>query len=110
MLYSRDPQFLHVQSYNSALLIIDNGQVAKQKTIVVNKPLRYEGYAFYQSDWDKEQESYTVLEVKKDPGEEIFCVGGTLLIIGVILIFYMNPLLRRRKTDTNKTVVTSGAI
>ncbi|MFH1741563.1 MAG: cytochrome c biogenesis protein ResB [bacterium] len=100
MQYSRDPQFLNVKSYNSTLSVVDNGRAVRRKTIVVNKPLRYKGYTFYQSDWDKEQESYTILEVKKDPGDEIFYVGGTLLILGVIIIFYVNPLLRRRKMNS----------
>ncbi len=93
MLYSREPRSLNVKSYNSALIVVEDGIVTKRKTIVVNDPLRYKGYTFYQSDWDQEREMYTVLEVKKDPGEEIFYFGGALVMAGVIIIFYVNPLV-----------------
>jgi hypothetical protein len=96
MRYSRDPQSLNIKCYNSTLRVVDDGRVTAQKTIVVNDPLRYKGYTFYQSNWDQERESYTVLEVKKDPGEEIFYFGGAMVMLGVVVIFYVNPLLRRR--------------
>jgi cytochrome c biogenesis protein ResB len=98
MRYSRDPQSLNIKCYNSTLRVVDDGRVKKQKTIVVNDPLRYKGYSFYQNNWDQERESYTVLEVKKDPGEEIFYFGGAMVMMGVVVIFYVNPLLRRRLT------------
>jgi len=97
--YSRAPQSLSVKSYNSRLCLVENGRVVREKTIVVNDPLRYEGYTFYQSDWDKEREAYTILEVKKDPGEKIFYVGGSLVMVGVVIVFYVNPLVRRRRQN-----------
>jgi len=77
--------------------VVKNGKVVGGKRVIVNDPLRYCGYAFYQSDWDKDRESYTILEVKKDPGDEIFYVGGVLLMVGVIWIFYVKPFLRRKE-------------
>ncbi len=98
MRYSRAPQSLNVKSYNSLLRVVDQGRLVAEKKIVVNDPLRYQGYTFYQSDWDKEREAYTVLEVKRDPGEEVFYVGGSLVMLGVVIIFYVNPFLRRKRS------------
>ena len=97
MQYSREPQFLRVKSFNSQIYVVKNGKVVGGKRVNVNDPLRYCGYAFYQSDWDKDRESYTILEVKKDHGDEIFYVGGVLLMVGVIWIFYVKPFLRRKE-------------
>ena len=97
MQYSREPQFLRVKSFNSQIYLVKDGKVVGGKRVIVNDPLRYSGYAFYQSDWDKDRESYTILEVKRDPGDEIFYVGGVLVMVGVIWIFYVKPFLRRKE-------------
>jgi len=54
-----------VKSWQSLVSIIEQGQIKKQKTVEVNRPLKYDGLNFFQMsygfDWDKAQ---VELEIK----------------------------------------------
>jgi hypothetical protein len=84
-----------IRDFFSVLQIIDGGRVVKEKKIEVNDPLRYEGYAFYQSSYDSQGLSWSGLQVKKDPGVPLVYGGFALQILGMITVFYVNPLVRK---------------
>lgn len=63
----------------------------------MNHPLRYEGYSLYQWAYDGEGLRWSNLRVKKDAGVPLVYVGFLLQILGMIIIFYINPLLRKAK-------------
>lgn len=86
-----------IKDFYSILQIINNGHVAAEKKIEVNDPLRYGGYTFYQASYDSEHSRWTGLQVKKDPGVALVYLGFTVMILGMIVIFYINPLLRRAR-------------
>ena len=44
------------KSYRSQLTILENGKVVKEKAIVVNDPLSYKGFTFYQSSFEAYQD------------------------------------------------------
>ncbi len=86
-----------VKDFYSVLQIIDAGKVVAEKTIEVNDPLRYGGYTIYQSRHDQEDPSWSGLEVKKDPGVSLVYAGFLLQILGMVVVFYINPLLSKAK-------------
>lgn len=55
--------------------------------IFMNHPLTYEGFKFFQSSYDKDEQG-TVLEVNKDPGKWPTYIGYFLLCLGFIANFF----------------------
>lgn len=85
-----------IRDFISDLKVIDNGKVVAAKSIEVNKPLCYGGYCFYQSSYDHEKESFTILSVKSNSGIGLVFSGYIFLMIGVVwrLWFRAIPKLR----------------
>jgi len=85
-----------VKDFKSKLSIIEDDEMTTSKVIEVNYPLSYNGYVFYQADYDKEQGSYTVLQVVKDPGVWWVMAGFVVIMLGLIQKFYLDPLSSRK--------------
>jgi len=86
-LYLAEPQRMP-KDYFSDLVAIQNGKVVVEKTIEVNDPLHWGGYHFYQADYDKEQEAFTVLAVRSDSGLWVVYAGFVLLVAGAFVRFW----------------------
>jgi cytochrome c biogenesis protein ResB len=86
-----------IKSFKSTLDIVDGDAVVKSKTIEVNSPISYKGYTFYQSGYNPEDPSYTSLQVVKDPGVPVVYTGFSLMIVGLFIVFYLNPWLNERR-------------
>jgi cytochrome c biogenesis protein ResB len=85
-----------IKSFKSTLEIIDGNAVVKSKTIEVNDPVSYKGYTLYQSGYNPNDLSYTSLQVVKDPGVPVVYTGFSLMIVGLFIVFYLNPWLNER--------------
>lgn len=86
-LYLAEPQGMP-KDYFSDLAVIQDGKVVVAKTIEVNDPLHWGGYHFYQADYDKEQEAYTILAVRSDSGLWAVYAGFVLLVAGAFVRFW----------------------
>ncbi|MEE9585246.1 MAG: cytochrome c biogenesis protein ResB, partial [Candidatus Brocadiales bacterium] len=86
----------NVKDWKSTLRVIEAGEVVAEKTIEVNNPLKYGGYSFYQSSYDPENPKISGLQVARDPGVMLVYTGFSTLCFGIIFIFYLKPLVRRR--------------
>jgi hypothetical protein len=86
-----------VRDFYSVLEIVDGGEVVLKKKIEVNDPLRYGGYTFYQSSYDSKGLSWSGLQVRNDPGVPLVYAGFAVQLLGMIVIFYINPLIRKAK-------------
>lgn len=53
--------------------------------VVVNEPLRFDGWWFFQADWDKKDPGYSGIQVVRDPGLWVALSGLALLALGAIL-------------------------
>lgn len=73
-----------VKDFLSDLSVLINDQEVQRQTIEVNLPLKYQGYIFYQMSYDKDNLSYTTLEVVRDPWLPLFYIGALLLVLGTI--------------------------
>ena len=86
-----------VRDFYSVLQVVDGGEVVVEKKIEVNDPLRYGGYTFYQSSYDSKGLSWSGLQVRNDPGVPLVYGGFAVQLLGMIVIFYINPLIRKVK-------------
>lgn len=84
------------KDFISKVSILKEGKEIINQDIRVNEPLRFLGYAFFQSSYDIEDLSWTGLQVVKDPGVPVIYLGFILLIFGLVMIFYITPLTQRR--------------
>ena len=59
--------------------------------ISMNEPLKHNGYTFYQSSFEKDETgeaTVSIFSVNQDPGRFLKYLGGILVSLGVILLFY----------------------
>jgi len=89
-----------IKQYNSTLKVIEDGKVVQEKTVYVNGPFAYKGYTFYQTGYNPEDLSYTSLQVVKDPGVPVVYAGFALMIVGLFIVFYLNPWLSARREQS----------
>lgn len=74
-------------SYSSYVTVVDPELgLEKKHHIYMNNVLDYGGYRFFQSDYDKNGQRYTILSVNQDaPGTMITYIGYFLLGLGFVL-------------------------
>ena len=84
------------KDFISKVTVLKGGQEIMSKDIRVNEPLRFGGYTFFQSTYDTEGLAWSGLEIVRDPGVWVVYLGFILLVLGLIMIFYVNPLIQRR--------------
>ncbi len=94
LVYSWAPN--RVKQFRSKLSVLEDGKVVKEKTISVNDPMKYRGFTFYQTTYDQQKESWSGLQVSKDPGVPFVYSGAAFLSLGLIMVFYTGPLLKGR--------------
>lgn len=68
------------KQYTSTLMIEGN-----ELRTSVNHPCHYKGYYIYQSDFDRDSQSYSVLKLVRDPWLPLIFLGFLLLTSGAIL-------------------------
>jgi len=86
-----------IKSFRSTVDLIEDGTAVGERTVEVNSPFSYKGYTFYQSGYNPNDLTYTSLQVVNDPGVSIVYAGFSLMIIGLFIVFYLNPWLNERK-------------
>lgn len=60
-------------------------------TISMNEPLKYQGFTFYQSSFEKDEKGEpvaSILSVNRDPGRWVKYLGSMLIVFGSIVLFY----------------------
>jgi cytochrome c biogenesis protein ResB len=97
--------------YKSNVTVIDKaGNVEKPFTIFMNNILKYKGYRFYQSSFDKDEKG-TVLSVSHDPaGMLVTYTGYALLFLSIILsLISRNSQFRNIKATAWSSPLRKGA-
>jgi hypothetical protein len=96
------------KSYQSHVTVIDGSR--QQKALInVNDPFTFNGWTFYQVNYDPKNPSYSGLEAVYDPGVKWVFVGFTLIMIGVFYMFYVETRLRARKAVPVRVQTKSAA-
>ena len=98
-----------VKDYKSVLQIVKDGEIAKQATIEVNKPLYYGGYHFYQHTFAHDQSgSISGIMVVSARGVWLVFVGYAIIFLGVVMRFW--PKLFTPGTHTKDVKEASDGI
>lgn len=97
-----------IKNYNSTLTIIEAGKQVVTQRIQVNKPLRYRGVDFYQSNYDPDNPNYSGLQVVVDPGLPVVEFGLWLLFLGTLHAVALRD-RRLPKLRTREVVVAATA-
>jgi hypothetical protein len=75
--------------FASILSIVDAaGNVVVSQTVVVNDPLVYGGYYFYQANYDEKDPTYSGIQVVRDPGMWWVYLGKLMMVLGSLGAFY----------------------
>ncbi len=91
-----------VKSYQSEVVVWENGREAARHVIEVNRPLHYGGYYLYQQSFDPAEGRYTVLRVTSDSGLWWVFAGFGMLCAGAFWRFWGRPATRfLRKGDAD---------
>lgn len=77
-----------IKDFYSDLSVLRDGREWARTTIEVNHPLQFEGYRFYQTNYDDEGFTYTVLEVVRDPWLPLFYIGAGLMVLGTAILCF----------------------
>lgn len=88
-----------VKDYKSRLKFIEKENVVNEVEIEVNKPFKYKGFVFYQSNYDPKDLTYSGIEVVKDPGLGFVWLGFIILSFGIIHSFFIKGRLIKLTTE-----------
>jgi len=94
-----------IKSFKSTLQVRENDQVVLTQTVEVNRPFAYKGYTFYQTGYNPQDLTWTSLQVVRDPGVPVVYAGFALMIVGLFIVFYLNPWLTSNRSKAVGAVV-----
>jgi hypothetical protein len=92
-----------VKDYKSTLQVLERGRVVREKVVEVNAPLSHKGYTFYQSSYNPQDLTWTLLQVVHDPGVPVVYVGFAFMIVGLTIVFYVCPWMETRRKQSGGT-------
>ena len=81
LVYKEKPEM--IKNYRSTLTVLRDGHELMTQEIKVNHPMYFEGFAFYQANYDPNNPLYSGIEVVRDPGLPIVNFGLWTLMLGV---------------------------
>lgn len=90
----------------SMLSVLDgSGRKVKSHAVQVNSPLRYGGYRFFQATAATDNDGLGVsgISVTRNPGVTFMYIGYTVLTIGVCWIFFVKPIIDRRRRKRQRS-------
>lgn len=83
-------------SYESHVTVQPDSGAEFSARIYMNHPLKYGGYTFFQASFQRLSAGETsILSVSRDPGQAVSFAGYCIVVLGLLLIFFCKPLLRR---------------
>jgi hypothetical protein len=65
-----------------------------KQTISMNEPLHHNGYTFYQSSYESDENGepkFSVFSVNYDPGRWVKYLGSLMTVLGIVSMFYFKP-------------------
>jgi len=84
-------------SFESDVVLTDNvNGLSLRRTIRMNEPLDYAGFRVFQSSYmqDAEAGEGSVFTVAKNPGILFIYCGAIIILLGVIMLFYLQPFFK----------------
>lgn len=75
----------------------EEGEKLATKIVKVNQPARYRGFFLYQEDASAKNPGYAGIRAVRDPGWPVVKTGLTMVILGIVFMFYVKPFARSTK-------------
>jgi hypothetical protein len=88
-----------VKAYISDLTVTQGGTEVT-RAISVNEPFTFNGWTFYQANYNPEVPTYSGIEAVYDPGVSWVFTGFALICLGVVWMMYVEPRLRRKTAQS----------
>jgi|GEM_PF-5509427 len=85
--------------FTSDVSLLRDGKLIKRALVEPNQPLYLAGFQFSQADFRREDPTYSGFGVVRDPSVSIVYFGMGILVTGVILLFYVSPLVAKRRAS-----------
>lgn len=82
--------------FTSDVSLTRDGKLLERALVEPNAPIYLAGFQFSQADFRKDDPTYSGFGVVRDPSVRIVYFGMGILVVGVILLFYVNPMLAKR--------------
>jgi hypothetical protein len=83
--------------FTSDVTLSRHGVPLVRALVEPNRPLYLAGYQFSQADFRADDPGYSGFGVVRDPSVRVVYYGMGVLVLGVILLFYVNPMIAARK-------------
>lgn len=90
-------QTTSVKDFVSRLRVFRNGEWSEPFRASLNKPASDGGMYYFQSEWDPGEMAFTGLGVGNRKGVYIQLYGTCLAVAGMIFVFYIKPIIIRRR-------------
>jgi ABC-type transport system involved in cytochrome c biogenesis permease subunit len=98
-------------NYSSDIVLTDPSHGEKRDVrIWMNHPLRYQGETFYQSGFDPNTETATVLQVVRNPGATMPYIAILIALIGLIIHFGLTLVNFLSKRDLSGSELALGLL
>ena len=83
-------------TFASDVLVTDPGASPVPIHISMNRPLKHRGYRLFQSSYARQGgREASVFSVSYDPGVTVVYTGFIIFIVGLVVIFYLKPVIKR---------------
>jgi ABC-type transport system involved in cytochrome c biogenesis permease subunit len=83
--------------FRSRVVVLEGSGAERPAVIEMNRPLAHGGFELFQSSYQIQGgREMTVLQVSRDPGQAIVFLGYTLLVAGMIIVFFTRLAQHRR--------------
>ncbi|GJM25200.1 MAG: hypothetical protein DHS20C16_16150 [Phycisphaerae bacterium] len=88
---------LSVRDFISVLRPYSGGEWQQPITTSLNSPAQFAGIYFFQAEWDPGEMAFTGLGVGNRDGVLIQLFGTCVAVLGMIYVFYIKPIIKRRR-------------
>ncbi len=88
----------------------DDGTWSEPFTCSLNDPAEDHGMYYFQSEWDPGSMAHTGLGVGNRNGVYIQLAGCTIAVLGMIWVFYIKPIIRRRRQERIWSAATAERV
>ncbi|MCA9251688.1 MAG: hypothetical protein KDA54_11200 [Phycisphaerales bacterium] len=86
-----------VRDFVSILRPFKNGEWQAPITTSLNKPAEFADLYYFQAEWDPGEMAFTGLGVGNRDGVYIQLLGTCIAVFGMIYVFYIKPVIKRRR-------------
>ena len=94
------PAILEPKDFRSVLVVLDEqGRPVAEKAASIHDPLKFRGYRFYPDGGAPASPGVSGIIVVRESGLWLSYLGFLCLLVGIVWMFYLKPVLKRRADE-----------